>query len=73
MDHCLKEVVEKLGDSKNGAGANDVLNALSIAVKLEHVAPEVLNLAFAQKSPKVQADSMNWLSQAIKDHGFGYV
>ena len=34
---------------------------------------QVTKHAFEQKSPKVQSESLNWLSQAIKDFGFRYV
>ena len=33
-------------------------------------AMQVTKHAFEQKSPKVQSESLDWLSQAIKDFGF---
>lgn len=31
---------------------------------------QVVSLAFAQKNPKNQAESLNWLANAMKEFGF---
>lgn len=31
---------------------------------------QVVSMAFAQKNPKNQAESLNWLSNAMKEFGF---
>lgn len=67
----LNDITEKLGDAKNGTVSSEVLTALAEATKLDHVASEVLDYAFNnQKSPKVQQEALNWLSQALLEFGF---
>jgi len=67
---CLQDVAEKLGDPKTGTSAAETLTAIAEATKLDFVATEVLNLAFNQKSPKVQQEAMAWVAAAIKEFGF---
>ncbi|KAE8740038.1 hypothetical protein FOCC_FOCC014444 [Frankliniella occidentalis] len=69
--YILTDVAEKLGDAKNGTVSAEVLTALAEATKLDHVATEVIDYAFnKQKSPKVQQEALNWLSQALLEFGF---
>jgi len=70
LDYCVTDITEKLGDVKNGTLAAETLTSLAEATKLELVATEVLNFAFAQKSPKVQQEALLWLSTAIREFGF---
>jgi len=70
LDYCITDIVEKLGDVKNGTLAAETLTSLAEATKLELVATEVLNFAFVQKSPKVQQEALLWLSTAIREFGF---
>lgn len=36
--------------------------------------PQVVSMVFAQKNPKNQAETLNWLANAMKEFGFaGYV
>lgn len=70
IEACVVDVAEKLGDAKNGALAGEVLTALAEASRLELVGPLVLDFAFSQKSPKVQQESLNWLSNALREFGF---
>lgn len=65
----LNEIIALLGDAKNSSGANSVLTALAEAIRLEYVVSKVITIAFEQKSPKVQAESLNWVSNAIKEFG----
>lgn len=70
-NYILNDIAEKLGDAKNGATSAEVLTALAEATKLDHVASEVIEYAFnKQKSPKVQQEALNWLSQALQEFGF---
>lgn len=65
----LTEIVALLADTKNSAGANQVLTAVADAIQLEYVVMKVIAIAFEQKSPKVQAESLNWVGGAIKEFG----
>ncbi|XP_067937770.1 cytoskeleton-associated protein 5-like isoform X2 [Watersipora subatra] len=66
----LPDLVEKIGDVKNGQGCKDVLTAAAEATEFPKVAGEVIRIAFEGKNPKNQSESLNWLSQAIYDFGF---
>ncbi|XP_033166311.1 protein mini spindles isoform X4 [Drosophila mauritiana] len=70
VDLVSNEIIEKLADAKNGAGAGDVLSAFAEATKLEYVVGKVLSFAFEQKSPKVQSEAFNWVSKSIIEFGF---
>lgn len=63
------EIVMLLGDAKNSAGASQVLTAVAEAISLEYVVFKVIGIAFEQKSPKVQAETLNWIANAIKEFG----
>lgn len=63
------EIVALLADSKNSAGASQVLTAVADAIQLEYVVTKVFVIAFEQKSPKVQAEALNWVGGAIKEFG----
>ncbi|KAF4519728.1 hypothetical protein B566_EDAN017602 [Ephemera danica] len=67
---CLQDVADKLGDPKTGAAAADALTSIAEATKLDFVATEVVTFAFSQKSPRLQQESMLWLSNAIREFGF---
>lgn len=65
----LTEIVALLADSKNSAGASQVLTAVAEAIQLEYVVSKVITIAFEQKSPKVQSEALNWVGGAIKEFG----
>ncbi|XP_014295332.1 protein mini spindles isoform X1 [Microplitis demolitor] len=67
--YCIMDIAEKLGDSKNGSIAAETLLAIAEATSFEHVATEVITFAFNQKSPKVQQESLLWLSNALLEFG----
>lgn len=67
---CIQDLVEKLGDPKNGSLCGEVLMNIAEAAKLQWVGPEVMTRAFVQKSPKIQEMALKWLSDAITDFGF---
>jgi cytoskeleton-associated protein 5 len=69
-DCIINDVVEKLGDAKNCTQANNALTAIAEAIKLEYVIQKVTDFAFEQKSPKVQQESIIWVSSAIREFGF---
>ncbi|XP_054706442.1 cytoskeleton-associated protein 5-like [Uloborus diversus] len=69
VESCLSDVVDKIGDAKNGTYAGQALTALSGATTLEYISLEVLNLAFNQRNPKNQSEALIWVSTAIKLFG----
>lgn len=69
-DYIVNDIAEKLGDPKNSTSASAALTAIAEAIKLEYVVAKVMTFAFEQKSPKIQEQSLLWVSQAIKDFGF---
>ncbi|KAH3877159.1 hypothetical protein DPMN_001016, partial [Dreissena polymorpha] len=68
-EYCLPDLVEKVGDVKNGAGAQEALSAIAEATSLDFVAGTVMNLAFAQKNPKNQSEALNWLTKGVTEFG----
>ncbi|XP_035673395.1 cytoskeleton-associated protein 5-like isoform X4 [Branchiostoma floridae] len=66
---CLTGLVEKVGDIKAGTVAKEALTALAEATALDYVSQGGVEMVFKQKNPKNQAETLNWLNQAIKDFG----
>ncbi|XP_071974868.1 cytoskeleton-associated protein 5 isoform X3 [Engystomops pustulosus] len=66
----LDGLVDKVGDVKCGGNAKEALSAIAEACSLPWTAEQVVSLAFAQKNPKNQSETLNWLSNAIKEFGF---
>lgn len=69
IDNIINDVVVLLADGKNSSGARQALTAIAEAIRLEYAVSKVITFAFEQKSPKVQADALNWLANAIKEFG----
>ncbi|PRD24913.1 UNVERIFIED_CONTAM: Cytoskeleton-associated protein 5 [Trichonephila clavipes] len=69
VDCCLSDIVDKIGDAKNGIHAGLALTSLAGATSLEYISLEVLNLAFNQRNPKNQSEALIWVSTAIKQFG----
>ncbi|XP_062581374.1 cytoskeleton-associated protein 5-A-like [Saccostrea cucullata] len=67
--YVLSDLVDKIADVKNGSAVQEALSCISEACTLEFVGKEVITMAFEQKNPKVQSESLNWLSTAIKEFG----
>lgn len=63
-------LVDKIGDVKCGGNAKEALTAIAEACMLPWTAEQVMSLAFAQKNPKNQSETLNWLANAIKEFGF---
>ncbi|XP_076003140.1 cytoskeleton-associated protein 5-like isoform X2 [Genypterus blacodes] len=66
----LDALVDKVGDVKCGAKAKDALTAIGEACSLPWTAEQVVSMAFTQKNPKNQAETLSWLANAIKEFGF---
>uniref|UniRef100_A0A8C7D0G5 Cytoskeleton associated protein 5 n=1 Tax=Oncorhynchus kisutch TaxID=8019 RepID=A0A8C7D0G5_ONCKI len=66
----LDGLVDKIGDVKCGGKAKEGLTATAEACSLPWTAEQVVSMVFAQKNPKNQAETLNWLSNAMKEFGF---
>ncbi|XP_067356900.1 cytoskeleton-associated protein 5 isoform X3 [Channa argus] len=66
----LDGLVDKIGDIKCGGNAKEGLTAIGEACSLPWTAEQVVSMAFAQKNPKNQAETLNWLANAMKEFGF---
>lgn len=69
-DYILTDIAEKLGDAKNSSAAAAALTAIAEAIKLDYVVGKIMEFAFEQKSPKVQQETLLWVSGAIREFGF---
>lgn len=69
-EYVIPDVVDKLSDPKNGATTTETLTAIAEATGLDFVATQAIEFAMGQKNPKVQAEALVWLSNAIKEFGF---
>ncbi|XP_023289884.1 protein mini spindles isoform X2 [Orussus abietinus] len=69
-EYCIMDITEKLGDGKNSAVASDTLMAIAEATSFELVANETIAFAFNQKNPKVQQETLLWLSKALLEFGY---
>ncbi|ESO97492.1 hypothetical protein LOTGIDRAFT_228176 [Lottia gigantea] len=68
-EFCLSEIVDKIGDVKNGGAAQEALSCIAEAIGLDYVSQEVVKLAFTQKNPKNQSEALNWLALSVKEFG----
>ncbi|KAM6937380.1 cytoskeleton-associated protein 5 [Xenentodon cancila] len=66
----LDGLVDKIGDVKCGGNAKGALTAIGEACSLPWTAEQVVSMAFSQKNPKNQAETLNWLANAMKEFGF---
>uniref|UniRef100_A0A667YI12 Cytoskeleton associated protein 5 n=1 Tax=Myripristis murdjan TaxID=586833 RepID=A0A667YI12_9TELE len=66
----LDALVDKVGDVKCGGKAKEALTAIGEACSLPWTAEQVVSMAFTQKNPKNQAETLSWLSNAVKEFGF---
>ncbi|KAM7003260.1 cytoskeleton-associated protein 5 isoform 2-T4 [Tautogolabrus adspersus] len=66
----LDGLVDKIGDVKCGGNAKEGLTAIGEACSLPWTAEQLVSMVFAQKNPKNQAESLNWLANAMKEFGF---
>ncbi|XP_038047612.1 cytoskeleton-associated protein 5-like [Patiria miniata] len=64
-------LVDKIGDIKSGSKVKESMTAVAEATQLGYIADEMVCYAFnEQKNPKNQAETINWLAQAIQEFGF---
>lgn len=68
-EFCIVDVIDKVGDVKNGAAAKDCLTGMAEATGLDFISIEVMSRAFEQKNPKNQQEALAWLSNAIQEFG----
>ncbi|XP_059161081.1 cytoskeleton-associated protein 5-like isoform X1 [Physella acuta] len=68
-EFVLTDIVDKLGDAKNGAVAKDCLTGMAEALGLDYVSLEVMTRAFEQKNPKNQQETLTWLTTAVQEFG----
>ncbi|CAK6966388.1 cytoskeleton-associated protein 5 isoform X3 [Scomber scombrus] len=66
----LDGLVDKVGDVKCGGNAKEGLTAIGQACSLPWTAEQAMSMVFAQKNPKNQAETLNWLANAMKEFGF---
>ncbi|XP_058623007.1 cytoskeleton-associated protein 5 isoform X2 [Onychostoma macrolepis] len=66
----LDGLVDKIGDVKCGSNSKEALTAIGEACSLPWIAEQVVSMAFTQKNPKNQAETLNWLANAMKEFGF---
>ncbi|XP_075783714.1 cytoskeleton-associated protein 5 isoform X2 [Pelodiscus sinensis] len=66
----LDGLVDKIGDVKCGSNAKEAMTAIAEACLLPWTAEQAMSMAFSQKNPKNQSETLNWLSNAIKEFGF---
>uniref|UniRef100_A0A8C5LHG6 Cytoskeleton-associated protein 5 n=1 Tax=Jaculus jaculus TaxID=51337 RepID=A0A8C5LHG6_JACJA len=66
----LDGLVDKIGDVKCGNNAKEAMTAIAETCMLPWTAEQVMSMAFSQKNPKNQSETLNWLSNAIKEFGF---
>ncbi|NXF89408.1 CKAP5 protein, partial [Eubucco bourcierii] len=66
----LDGLVDKVGDVKCGNNAKEAMTAIAEACQLPWTAEQVVAMTFSQKNPKNQSETLNWLSNAIKEFGF---
>ena len=63
-------LVDKFADIKVKGQCSDTLMAIAERLTLNYTSLQVLKLAFEHKSPKVQSESVDWLSEGLKQFGF---
>ncbi|KAL2089066.1 hypothetical protein ACEWY4_015965 [Coilia grayii] len=66
----MDALVDKIGDVKCGVKAKEALTGIAEACSLPWTAEQAVSMAFAQKNPKIQTETLNWLTNAIREFGF---
>lgn len=69
VESCISDIVDKIGDPKNGSTAALAITTFAEATNLEYISQEVLQHAFMQRNPKNHSEALLWLSNAIKEFG----
>nr|XP_058951305.1 cytoskeleton-associated protein 5-like isoform X2 [Pocillopora verrucosa] len=68
--YALDGLVDKIGDIKLKEASKETLTTFAEVISLNYISLKVSKHAGSQKNPKVLAESLNWLSDAIKGFGF---
>ncbi|BFZ04985.1 hypothetical protein BsWGS_08024 [Bradybaena similaris] len=68
-ENCLPDIVDKLGDAKNGGIAKECLTGMAEVLGLDFISLEVMTMAFEQKNPKNQQEALTWLTASIQEFG----
>lgn len=63
-------LVDKFADIKVKGQCSDTLMMIAERLTLNYTSLQVMKLAFEHKSPKVQSESVDWLSESLKQFGF---
>ena len=58
---------------KNGAAAKETLSCMAEATILKFVCKVAMSHGFAQRNPKNQAETFNWMTDAIREFGFAQI
>ncbi|KAJ7391009.1 hypothetical protein OS493_021029 [Desmophyllum pertusum] len=68
--YALDGLVDKIGDVKLKDVSKGALTTFAEVISLNYISLKVSKHAGSQKNPKVLAEALNWLSDAIKAFGF---
>ncbi|XP_022781710.1 cytoskeleton-associated protein 5-like [Stylophora pistillata] len=68
--YALDGLVDKIGDIKLKEASKETLTTFSEVISLNYISLKVSKHSGSQKNPKVLAESLNWLSDAVKGFGF---
>ena len=69
---CIADLSEKIGDMKASELVKSTLTEISEAINLPLVANQVIKTSSENVNVKNLAETLNWLSDVIKDFGFKY-
>jgi len=68
--YALDGLVDKIGDIKLKDVSKETLTTFAEVISLNYISLKVSKHAISQKNPKVLAESLNWLADAVKGFGF---
>ncbi|XP_078348745.1 cytoskeleton-associated protein 5-like isoform X2 [Oculina patagonica] len=68
--YALDGLVDKIGDIKLKDVSKEAITTFAEVISLNYISLKVSKHAGSQKNPKVLAESLNWLSDAVKAFGF---
>lgn len=68
-----QDLVDKIGDVKNGSDCIEALNSCAEALGLHYVSEQILGYAMEQKNPKSQAETLNFIAKAVLEFGLQLV
>lgn len=68
--NVIPALVDKFSDLKLKGQCSETLLMIAERMTLNYTSLQVMKSAFDHKSPKVQSESLEWLSQGLKEFGF---